>query len=129
MNLSFSFVKVLQQLYVDMNQLSGSLQSEVCQLSGLTALHAHSNVLSGSLPSELWELTRMSTLHIHSNRLSGYLPQTTRRANQSTNALEWLYLANNSLSGTLMSISSPNLSYVALSDNRLSGEALRVLLY
>ena len=54
------------------NKLSGSLPSELAQLSRLRLLMAHRNQLTGSLPnlSPTWLLT----LTLHQNRMGGLLP-------------------------------------------------------
>ena len=78
------------------NKLTGSLPSELQQLSTLTSLYLHKNQLTGPIPAELGKLADLQTLGLHDNQLSGSIPTEL------------------GLLGALTSIS--------LNDNQLSGQ-------
>jgi Leucine-rich repeat (LRR) protein len=66
-----SHVAVLNLAY---NQLTGTIPSELIQLSNLTVLDLHYNQLSGTIPSELGNLLRLAILDLSHNFLSGSIP-------------------------------------------------------
>ena len=81
------------------NQLSGSLPSELGNLTNLQTLNLYENELWGGLPSELGNLTNLTYLNLGDNELSGALP---RSLGNLTN-LQQLGLFDNKLSGSLPS--------------------------
>ncbi|MFC1575920.1 Ig-like domain-containing protein, partial [Gemmatimonadota bacterium] len=81
------------------NQLTGSIPSELGDLSNLTHLHLTSNQLTGSIPPELGNLSNLSSLHLHSNQLTGPIPPDLG----SLANLRFLYLFNNQFTGTIPS--------------------------
>ena len=64
----------LQWLNLYENQLSGSIPSELGNLSSLQSLHLYENQLSGSIPSELGNLSSLQFLNLYENQLSGSIP-------------------------------------------------------
>ena len=109
----------LRTLSLSNNQLSGSIPSELGDLANLGVLWLDGNELSGSIPSELGNLTNLGTLELHDNQLSGsILSQLGNLAN-----LETLRLDGNQLSGSIPSElgNLANLNHLYLSNNRLSG--------
>ena len=117
-------------LYLSSNRLSGSIPTELGNLTNLTHLNLSDNRLSGSIPTELGNLTNLTRLGLSSNSLSGSIP--TEIGNLTN--LTLLDLSRNSLSGcvpaALAAVRSvrfdPSLSYcetarVSVSDAR-SGE-------
>ena len=76
--------------------LSGTIPSELGQLSSLTSLHLDANALTGSLPSELGQLTSLQALDLSHNALtfpdpgtreaSAYSQATSRCSPYTSNA-------------------------------------------
>jgi len=67
----------LQRLQLAHNNLSGTLTSELGDLSNLQRLWLRDNYLSGTLPSELGDLNKLhklQSLELSYNRLSGTIP-------------------------------------------------------
>jgi hypothetical protein len=56
-------------LILDWNSLTGTIPSELGNLSNLTWLYLHSNQLCGKIPSELMNLTKLSYLRLQNNNL------------------------------------------------------------
>ena len=106
-------------LWLDGNQLSGSVPSELGTLDNLRTLSLSNNQLSGSVPSELGDLANLGVLWLDSNQLSGPIPlELGNLAN-----LYSLYLGDNELSGPIPSQlgNLANLEYLYLDGNQLSG--------
>ncbi len=101
------------------NQLSGSIPSELGNLSNLVALGLQGNQLSGSIPSELGNLSNLMGLGLWDNQLRGSIP--SELGNLSN--LEVLFLSDNQLSGAIPSElgNLSNLTRLALSGNQLRG--------
>ena len=57
------------------NQLTGTIPSELGNLTNLTYLHFGANSLSGSIPKELGNLTKLTGIYLFSNALTGAIPQ------------------------------------------------------
>ena len=107
----------LTELYLYNNRLSGIVPSELGNLSNLVRLRLYNNQLSGSIPSELGNLTSLTELYLYNNRLSGIVP--SELGNLSN--LARLYLQNNQLSGPLPSsfVNLTNLKSINLWNTRL----------
>ena len=58
------------------NRLTGSIPSELGDLSNLQRLFLNNNQLSGSIPSELGNLSNLRRLSLANNSLTGQLPRT-----------------------------------------------------
>ena len=84
-------------LYLNLNQLSGSIPPELGSLSNLTVLELRVNQLSGPIPSELGGLYNLERLYLDQNELSGTIPPELGGLYN----LELLYLYSNRLSGTI----------------------------
>ena len=106
-------------LWLDNNQLSGSIPSELGKLTKLEWLYLWGNQLSGNIPSELGNLTNLKTLSLDSNQLSGSIPPELGNLTK----LESLSLWGNELSGNIPSElgNLTNLTWLSLSHNQLSG--------
>ena len=100
-------------------ELSGSLPSELGNLTHLNFLLLNSNQLSSSIPPELAKLENLEYLWLSNNSLSGSIPPELGTLDN----LESLWLGGNSLSGPIPPElgSLANLKYLALSYNQLSG--------
>ncbi len=84
-------------LWLDGNQLNGSIPSELGNLANLRTLSLSNNQLSGSIPSELGNLANLGTLSLYGNELSGSIPPELGNLDN----LETLWLNGNQLSGSI----------------------------
>ncbi len=100
------------------NQLTGSIPTELGNLSNLKQLHLHINKLTGSIPTELSNLSNLTELVLHSNQLTGSIP--TELSNLSN--LEFLTLGDK-LTGNIPAElgNLTNLTELHLHSNELTG--------
>ena len=88
----------LTGLFLNDNQLSGSIPSTLGNLTNLEVLNLSDNQLSGSIPSTLGNLTNLEHLYLDNNQLSGSIPSTLGNL---TN-LRWLRIGgSNQLTGCI----------------------------
>ena len=85
------------RLYLDGNNLSGSIPPELGNLAALEILSLGANNLTGSIPPELGNLAALEILSLGANNLTGSIPP---ELGDLTNLRE-LWLADNSLSGSI----------------------------
>ena len=109
----------LIQLNFFNNSLTGTIPAELGNLTNLTYLGLAGNQLSGSIPSTLGNLTSLNYLRLYINALTGSIPA---ELGDLTNLIE-LSLGHNQLSGSIPSAlgSLSNLTALNLYDNQLSG--------
>ncbi len=89
-----------------------------CAGGHVTGIAMVSNQLSGTIPSELGNLTNLQTLHLYDNQLSGAIP--TEFGNLAN--LKWLRLDANELSGAITELGDlTNLQGIELQNNQFSG--------
>jgi hypothetical protein len=107
------------QIVLNGNSLSGSIPSELGNLSNLTYLHLGSNSLTGTIPSELGNLTKLTYIFLFSNSLTDSIPSELGNLTNLTN----LNLSKNSLTGSIPSElgNLTKLTYLLLHDNLLTG--------
>ena len=110
---------VVTELDLENNNLTGTLPSEIGDLTSLETLRLWENSLSGAIPSAIANLTRLEVLFLGGNSLSGEIPAEIANL---TSLLE-LYLYNNSLSGAIPAEIGDltRLEVLSLGDNSLSG--------
>ena len=109
----------LEVLHLNHNKLTGSIPTEIGNLSNLTELWLQSNRLSGSIPTEIGNLSNLKVLYLNVNQLSDSIPAELG----NLSSLKMLLLDQNQLSGSIP-IELGNLSSLEalwLYDNQLSG--------
>ncbi len=101
------------------NALTGSIPSELGNLSNLSYLNLRSNDLTGSIPSELGNLSSLTDLDLRSNDLTGSIPSELGNLSSLTD----LDLGSNALAGPIPSElgNLSSLSRLTLSRNALAG--------
>ena len=110
----------LQTLNLSQNTLSGEIPEELGNLANLQDLTLWVNTLSGEIPVELGNLGNLLRLDLAQNTLSGEIP--TELGNLGS--LQTLYLGNNELSGEIP-VELGNLGSLLrldLAHNTLNGE-------
>ena len=109
----------LEVLYLNHNKLTGSIPTEIGNLSNLTELWLQGNQLSGSIPTRIGDLSNLKGLYLNVNQLSDSIP--AELGNLSN--LKTLLLDQNQLSGSIPAQlgNLSNLEALWLYDNQLSG--------
>jgi hypothetical protein len=100
------------------NGLSGSIPSQIGNLTGLEQLFLNDNSLSGSVPSEIGNLPGLTDLHLARNSLADPLPDSIHQLA----SLICLYLSDNDFS--YLPVLPSSLSVVTVWGNRLTFEDL-----
>ncbi|XLS97681.1 hypothetical protein HN51_040416, partial [Arachis hypogaea] len=80
--------------------LSGTLSSEIGNLSHLRTLLLQNNQLSGSIPTKIGKLSELQTLDLSSNQFVGEIPSSLGLLSQ----LSYLWLGKNNLSGQISNL-------------------------
>jgi len=110
------------KLYLEINNLTGSIPPELGNLSNLKVLNLRYNNLTGSIPPELGNLSNLKDLNFRFNNLSGEIPPEFGNLEK----LIRLYLGANDIVGSIpVELSNlNNLRELWLSGNELSGTIL-----
>lgn len=58
----------LESLDLSLNEISGTIPSEVGKLSNLTSLQLYSNVFTGLVPQSLWALTKLQVIILYQDK-------------------------------------------------------------
>jgi len=95
----FHLLTSLHELYLAMNDLSGTLPDSLGELTCLTDFEAYQNNLSGTIPFSFGNWTLLVELYLELNNLSGSIPPSLGRLT----ALRDLVLFGNPLNGSLPS--------------------------
>ena len=85
----------LRELYLNDNQLSGTIPAELGHLTNLNVLHLNDNQLSGTIPPELGDFSSLTQLSLRNNRLSGAIPASL----SNLSGLDFARFANNAFTG------------------------------
>ncbi|XP_062080032.1 receptor-like protein EIX1 [Humulus lupulus] len=119
-NLAGSAKNSLETLYLDDNQLSGSiLEDAENTFPSLKVLDLANNRLEGTFPSHLGRFPSLETLRLYDNQLTGPLPDLSSMLN-----LTYFYASNNRFNGTSTESIIGGLShleYLEVSSNSLVG--------
>ncbi len=109
----------LTTLDISNNQLTGSIPTQIGSLTALTSLDLSANELTGSIPTQIGSLTALTSLDLSDNQLSGAIPTQIG----SLTALTQLYLNSNQLTGSVPTQigTITTLTTLAICANRLTG--------
>ncbi len=109
----------LTRINMNASELSGNIPSSLGNLLNLEYLYLDYNILSGSIPPELGNLSNLKTLKLSGNYLSGSIPASLGDLSNLTD----LELVGNQLSGSIPSSLGNllNLERLYLYYNQLSG--------
>mmetsp|Transcript_27870 Transcript_27870/g.67806 ORF Transcript_27870/g.67806 Transcript_27870/m.67806 type:complete len:315 (-) Transcript_27870:647-1591(-) len=110
----------MKYLYLNDNNLEGTISPSISQLSNLKHLGLANNQLTGSIPSGIGKLTSLLELNMGTNVLSGSIPSETG----ALPTLVQLLLGNNLLTGAIPSDTfsncSSSLTLLSLQENLLN---------
>ncbi|KAG6492713.1 protein NSP-INTERACTING KINASE 1-like isoform X1 [Zingiber officinale] len=99
--------------------LSGTLDPSIGNLTNLEILFLQNNNITGPLPTEIGSLSKLQTIDLSNNHFSGEIPASLGNLID----LQYMRINNNSLSGSFPSSLAdlPQLAFIDLSYNDLSG--------
>ena len=109
----------LNLLYVEDNQISGTIPETLENLMNLIVLYMDMNLFTGVIPSYIGKFPMMQIFSLSGNNFSGQIPNNLGNLTQ----LIQLYLSQNKLEGSLPSSigNCQNLESLDVSQNYLSG--------
>ena len=109
----------LTSLKLTSNAITGSIPREISKASSLSILVLAGNKLAGAIPAEMGQMGSLTDLELHSNSLNGAIPPELGKLYNLT----ILYLHNNQLTGKIPSELGDlfNLQKLYLNSNSLSG--------
>ena len=82
---------------LQVNQLTGSIPSEIGNLANLEGLGLDWNQLTGSIPSEIGNLTNLEYLNLGNNQLTGEIPESICDLNIGFSNSLYFNISNNQL--------------------------------
>lgn len=91
------FFSQLKVLYLDDNELTGTIPSSLANVRGLVDLYLSKNHLEGPIPKTLSQQSDLKNLRLNDNQLTGTIPVELDKLQK----LEYLYLQNNRLEGPI----------------------------
>ncbi|KAK2979354.1 hypothetical protein RJ640_000448 [Escallonia rubra] len=110
-------------LYLDLNELTGPIPSEVGNLKNLGALSIRGNKLTGEIPSALGSCQVLEYLDLQGNFLDGAIPSSL----DQLKGIQQLDLSQNNLSGQIPEfLGKLRLMRLNLSHNMFEGEVPKV---
>ncbi|KAM3295169.1 hypothetical protein ACQJBY_037811 [Aegilops geniculata] len=96
---SFEIYKLLVNLDLSCNSLTGHIPDEIHLLIGLTSMNISSNQLIGKIPDKIGDLKQLESLDLSRNKFSGKIPSSL----SALTSLSYLNLSYNNLSGEIPS--------------------------
>ncbi|RYR06556.1 hypothetical protein Ahy_B05g073876 isoform B [Arachis hypogaea] len=119
-----SIFPFLKELSLDFNQLRGKIPDNIRLPSQLKALSIISNSIQGGIPKSFGNICSLASLDLSHNTLTGELPVAIHHLSGCTRySLQYLNLQYNQFNGTLPDISIfPSLTDLYLSQNKLNGK-------
>ena len=107
------------RLYLSNSGLSGSIPTEIGDLTNLERLYLHENQLTGEIPSEIGDLINLNYLNLSYNSLTGLIPPEIG----NLTSIYQLDLSFNSLTGSIPPEvgNLTNIYQLNLNNNQLSG--------
>ncbi|GKV51893.1 hypothetical protein SLEP1_g58511 [Rubroshorea leprosula] len=114
-------MKKLNTLFLNSNELIGTIPKWLGNASSLAQLSLISNRLHGSIPVQLVKLQNLSYLGVSSNYLSGIVPP----AIYNLSSLIFLHLAHNQFHGQIpndIGLTLPNLQDIVCGGNYFTGQ-------
>lgn len=95
--LTNSFLLLSVAVWLDANDITGTIPTEIGQVSELASLSATNGTLVGTIPTELGNLQKLRRLWLYGNQLQGTVPTELG----DLTSLEVLELQRNGLAGTM----------------------------
>ncbi|XP_019169985.1 PREDICTED: probable inactive receptor kinase At4g23740 [Ipomoea nil] len=114
---TLSRLSALQVLSLRSNGISGNFPSDFGNLKNLSYLYLQNNHFSGPLPLDLGVWENLTIVNLSNNGFNGSIPYSISGLFRLTH----LDLSTNSFSGEIPDMNLPNLQFLNLSDNYLSG--------
>ncbi|XP_018830016.2 probable LRR receptor-like serine/threonine-protein kinase At3g47570 [Juglans regia] len=115
----------LRKLYLNENNFIGTIPPSLSNISSLQVIALGYNQLSGTIPSSIFKLSSLQEIYLGANKLSGPISSIFF----SISSLQIIELGNNMLYGglsTYMFDHLPNLQYLSIYRNQLSGELPKI---
>lgn len=118
-SVGWSNMTALRRIDASMNQLTGTIPAEICQLP-LESLNLYENSLEGNLHESIANSPNLYELRLFRNRLGGNLPKDLG----INSPLMWIDVSNNQFSGEIPRelCGQGVLEEVLMIDNSLTGE-------
>lgn len=109
----------VEQIYLHDNNLSGTLPSEIGDLTSLNRIDICCNLIGGEIPESIGNLTALELLDIYVNEFTGTFPDSLANCQ----ALQSVVAYKNDFSGGFPSVffELPNLVRLELGSNEFSG--------
>ncbi|KAL3850229.1 hypothetical protein ACJIZ3_012111 [Penstemon smallii] len=116
---AISMLKMLQNLSISNNQLTGTITKDIGLIDSLEILDISRNLFSGSIPPQLTSLKSLVLVNISSNKMQGEIPSGFA----SLKLLKYLDFRSNGFVGDVMGLLAQlgAMMYVDLSSNSFSG--------
>jgi len=114
----------LKQLFLSSNSLTGEIPNEISNLLLLETLLLNDNQLEGMIPYQsMSSLRKLQFLDVSTNRLKG-APFSENVFTKNLTKLKYVYLSNNTFTGTISSIVTDlvNLRHLWINNNSFSGD-------
>ena len=116
--------KLTSLTYLNLSEnyyLTGSIPDDIGKLTSLRDLDLSSTKLTGSIPADIGNLTSLTSLILSRNQLTGSIPDDIGKLINLTN----LYLSSNELTGSIPAdiVNLTSLTNLYLSENKLRGPA------